>query len=238
MRQDRVQEMDPNGLEITVEESRLELVPPLGEVQTYGPQDNLSLTLDYLKIRAQDGLDFINSAFEYVKELKKNGQKIYKRGVEGENGKGFTQYKVRTMKINADRRVNSPTYEGELEASGKPKGFRADVLGRTAQYMRKGLDELPQVWNILKREMNPVGPRPLTPDEEITFPDHYNEKRKRIKPGLGSSAYLWSNDPSPEERIEGDLRFVDLHLAHPILAQIVGTAIIAYKLATRKIHNG
>jgi len=225
-------EMDPNVLEVTVEESHLE------GIQTYGPQDNLALTLDYLKIQALDGLDFAKDAFEYIRELRRNGQKIYRREVEGENGKGFIQLKFRTMKIGADKRVNSPTYQGELEASGKPKGFEEDILGRASKYMRKACDELPQFLNIAMRHMNLVGPRPLTSGEEKGFPKHYNEKRKLIKPGLAGASYIFFDDPIPEERIAGDLKFIDLQLEHPIASQVIGTAVIAYKLATKRIKNG
>lgn len=217
----------PTRLEDTVEELVLEIVPPLKATPT---------RLDSLSDYALDSLDLARDAVGYAWELLRHGP-LHRRRVEGEEGRSFTQYKVRTMKIGADKRVTESEHPIGLETSGKPKGFREDVLGRTANYMRKGYDELPQLWNIARRQMNPVGPRPLTPDEERNFPVHYNEKRKLIKPGLGGASYIFFDDPSPKERMIGDSKFVDLQLEHPISSQIIGSTIIAYKIITRKLKN-
>ena len=219
---------EPTRPETTVEELVLELVPPL---------ETTSKRLDYLSDYALDSLDLARDAIGYAWELLRHGP-IYERRVEGQNGKIFTQYKVRTMKKGSEKRVEQSEHPVELEASGKPKGFEEDVLGRTAQYLRKtGIDELPQLINVALRQMNFIGWRPLTSKEERSFPEDYNRHKKRIKPGIGGSAYLDYDNPDDKQRVEGDSRFVYPQLAHPIASQVKGIKIIANKIITRKIKN-
>lgn len=104
----------------------------------------------------------------------------------GLNGKTFWLYKFRTMVNGAEEQ------QGDLrclnEASGPVFKIRNDPrftkIGRLLSH--SGLDELPQLFNVLKGEMNFVGPRPLPISEEKKIDKKYRKQRKSIRPGIMS----------------------------------------------------
>ena len=118
--------------------------------------------------------------------------------------------KFRSMVVNADK------MKAELaEESGQKGRFifkmkndpRITWIGR---YIRKGsIDELPQLWCVLKGDMSLVGPRPPLMSEYENYHDAVN-RRLRVKPGLTG---LWQvsgrSDLSWEESLRLDLRYVD-----------------------------
>ena len=116
---------------------------------------------------------------------------LYKSQRIGKNGKPFILYKFRTMVRNADKIGPSST------AGDDP---RITKIGR---FLRKWkIDELPQIINIFKRDMNLVGPRPEIP-EVINMLN--NEERAIIlsrRPGITDLASLW--DFNEEERLTGE----------------------------------
>lgn len=101
----------------------------------------------------------------------------------GLHGKDFQMYKLRTMKIDshADRKKLE-----EFNESGGPlfKMQNDPRLIRGAKFLRKySIDELPQFINILKGSMSLVGPRPLFPEDNKFFDEHYI-RRLNVLPGL------------------------------------------------------
>ena len=96
-------------------------------------------------------------------------------------GKLFTIYKFRTMRVNADR-------NGEVWAS--PDDPRVTRLGRVLRKYR--LDELPQLFNVLKGDMNLVGPRPEQPKIFTTLRDRIDRysERQRVLPGITGLAQV------------------------------------------------
>lgn len=108
---------------------------------------------------------------------------IYSQTRIGKGGKPFTIYKFRTMVEEADK-IGGPSTSGD-----DPR------LTRIGKFLRKyNLDELPQIWNIIKRDMNPVGPRPEVPE----YVDLMTEEEKKIilsiRPGLTDLATLENTD--------------------------------------------
>ncbi len=91
------------------------------------------------------------------------GPVIYRAKRVGENGKLFMMYKFRTMVANADQMLDKVVRFDELgraiyKAPDDPR------ITRLGHFLRKtSLDELPQIWNVLKGEMSLVGPRPEQP---------------------------------------------------------------------------
>src|SRR5271157_1982930 len=128
-------------------------------------------------------------------------------------GKGFMCLKFRTMKINADTTVHQ-THLKHLITSNRPTkkldygGDNRLIFGGLV-LRSLGVDELPQLINILRGEMSLVGPRPCTPYEfELYLPRH--KRRCEVPPGLTG---LWQisgkNKTTFEEQINLDLYYVE-----------------------------
>ncbi len=130
----------------------------------------------------------------------------------GQNGESFKAWKFRSMAKNADRTLESyldahPELRQSWERDHK---LRNDPrITRVGRFLRQtSLDELPQLWNILRGEMSLVGPRPIV-DEEI---QRYGEKfglYTKVTPGLTG---LWQvsgrNNLTYEERVSLDAYYV------------------------------
>jgi lipopolysaccharide/colanic/teichoic acid biosynthesis glycosyltransferase len=112
------------------------------------------------------------------------GRIVYFQKRVGKNEKNFTLYKFRTMNTNADKK-------GLLTVG--MKDARITKIGRLLRKYK--LDELPQLWNVLKGDMSLVGPRP----EVRKYVDLYNEQQKRVLevlPGItdyASLEYVYEN---------------------------------------------
>ena len=97
------------------------------------------------------------------------GKIIFGHRRVGRGGKEFTCYKFRTMGVFADKQLSGilasdPTARAEWERSHKLQDDpRVTRLGGVLR--RTSLDELPQIWNVIKGDMSFVGPRPVTQDE-------------------------------------------------------------------------
>lgn len=105
----------------------------------------------------------------------------------GKNGIRFKIYKFRTMYPGAHK--DQDKYRRLNEADGPVFKIRDDPrYTKIGRWLAKtGLDELPQIINVLKGEMALVGPRPLPPGEEKHIPAKWRFKRRSVKPGLTSS---------------------------------------------------
>lgn len=121
---------------------------------------------------------------------------IFKQQRPGLNEKIFTLYKFRTM---ADKRDE----KGELLPD-------SDRLTRFGKWLRStSLDELPELWNILKGDMSLVGPRPLLV-EYLPLYDEYQRRRHVVRPGLTGLAQInGRNAISWEEKFEYDVEYVN-----------------------------
>ncbi len=107
------------------------------------------------------------------------GPVMYSQKRVGRNGLLFRLFKFRSMVINADRIGTSVTVDNDP---------RITKIGRILRKTK--LDELPQLWNVLKGDMGLVGPRPDVPE----IVNNYNDKMKRVlevRPGITSNAALY-----------------------------------------------
>ena len=127
----------------------------------------------------------------------------------GEDGRPFEMLKFRSMIADAeDRRVD---LEADNEGNGVLFKLRKDPrVTRVGTVLRRySLDELPQLWNVVRGDMSLVGPRPPLPQEVIGYSDDAT-RRLRVKPGMTG---LWQvsgrSDLSWEESLRLDLRYVD-----------------------------
>jgi exopolysaccharide biosynthesis polyprenyl glycosylphosphotransferase len=117
-------------------------------------------------------------------KLTSRGPVFFRQQRSGQSGQPFTLFKFRTMVTNAEQ------YRHELEAMNEMTGpvFKITKDPRVTpigKFLRKySLDELPQLWNVLRGEMSLVGPRPLPVDEVKRFSDFAHRRRLSVKPGL------------------------------------------------------
>ncbi|MFB9949558.1 sugar transferase [Rhizobium puerariae] len=141
-----------------------------------------------------------------------NGPVFYGHRRIGHNGRSFKCLKFRTMAVNGDEVLRNylnanPHAAEEWRATRKLKADpRVTVVGTVLRKL--SLDELPQLFNILRGEMSVVGPRPVV-DEELNLYDSFAAYYLRTRPGLTG---LWQisgrNDVSYETRIAFDTQYV------------------------------
>lgn len=130
--------------------------------------------------------------------LEDQGNIFYLAKRRGLNGSIFNMYKLRSMKMNAPdiRNVDNSTFNSEDDP-------RVTKIGR---FLRKtSIDELPQVFNILKGDMSWIGPRPVTTDKPLKDYDRKRIERLKVKPGItGYSQAYFRNNISQEEKLKLD----------------------------------
>jgi exopolysaccharide production protein ExoY len=135
------------------------------------------------------------------------GPMLYRRRVVGPKG-NFNAFKLRTMCVNADEVLQqNAALRREFEVNFKLKQDpRVTPVG--ALLRKASLDELPQLWNVVKGEMSLVGPRMITPAEL----QKYGTAAwifQRIKPGLtGYWQVQGRQDVSYQQRVAMDLYYV------------------------------
>jgi exopolysaccharide biosynthesis polyprenyl glycosylphosphotransferase len=138
------------------------------------------------------------------------GPVIYKQKRVGLRGRQFDLFKFRTMVVNADALKDS--LKDENEADGPAFKIKNDPrVTKIGGVLRKtGLDELPQLFNILKGEMSLIGPRPPLPEETRQY-KRWQLRRLSVKPGLSC---FWQIEPDRnsikfEKWMEMDLAYID-----------------------------
>lgn len=101
----------------------------------------------------------------------------------GKDGRTFTMYKFRTMVADAEEMLDELLPRNEMD--GPVFKIRNDPrITRAGRFLRRSsLDELPQLWNVLRGEMSLVGPRPPLPREVAQY-DARQLRRLSVKPGL------------------------------------------------------
>ena len=138
------------------------------------------------------------------------GKIVFGHTRKGKGGKDIKVYKFRTMYSNANEIFESFTSEQKEEYY---KNFKLDNDPRVTKlggFLRKtSLDELPQLFNILKGDMTIIGPRPIV-EKEISKYGNKAEKLFSAVPGL--AGYWQANgrsDTTYEERVEMDMYYID-----------------------------
>ena len=131
-------------------------------------------------------------------KLSSRGPAIFKQERAGKNGKPFIFYKFRTMKLDVD------------PFGPSPKSGDDTRLTKIGRFLREySLDELPQLFNILKGDMSIVGPRPLYVSQMAEW-DQRQKKRLLAKPGLTGLAQISGRGQlTREEKLELDVKYVE-----------------------------
>jgi exopolysaccharide biosynthesis polyprenyl glycosylphosphotransferase len=142
-------------------------------------------------------------------KLSSGGGVLYRQTRCGLNGRAFTLYKFRTMVEDAHERREELLHLNEM--NGPVFKLRSDprvtTLGRV---LRKfSLDEIPQLWNVLRGDMSLVGPRPPIPEEVARY-ERWQRRRLSMKPGL---TCLWQisgrNEVDFDRWMQLDLEYID-----------------------------
>ncbi len=155
-----------------------------------------------------------------------HGPPIFRHDRVGQGGKTFKCLKLRTMRAGAEEflRANSDLYEDYRRNHYKLPEDRDPRVTAFGRFLRRtSLDELPQLWNVLKGEMALVGPRPVI-GEEL---DHYGESRAlllSVRPGLtGAWAVSGRHAVGYPERCTIELDYVRQWSLHMDLAILLMT---------------
>ncbi len=141
--------------------------------------------------------------------LSSSGAVLFRQTRCGRNGRLFTLYKFRTMTADAEGRRREIEHLNEMD--GPVFKARNDPrVTRSGRLLRKfSLDELPQLWNVLKGDMSLVGPRPPIPEEVAQY-ERWQRRRLAMKPGL---TCLWQisgrNELDFEQWMKLDLAYID-----------------------------
>lgn len=139
--------------------------------------------------------------FSIIIKLESKGPAIYKQNRMGIYGEMFTIYKMRSMYIDAES--NGPKWADKCD----------NRITKVGQFIRRTrIDEIPQLFNILKGDMSLVGPRP----ERLCFTHKFNQEisgftnRLAVKPGLTGWAQVNGGyDITPEEKFRLDMEYIE-----------------------------
>ncbi|MBD3218193.1 MAG: exopolysaccharide biosynthesis polyprenyl glycosylphosphotransferase [candidate division Zixibacteria bacterium] len=161
-------------------------------------------------------------------KLTSNGPVFFSQERCGLNGRRFRLFKFRTMVENAEELKEKLKEKNEMDGpvfkiSNDPR------ITRIGKFLRKtSLDELPQLFNIVRGDMSFVGPRPPLPDE-VRHYDRWQRRKLSVKPGL---TCLWQvgkrNGTTFEEWMKLDLEYIDnwsLWMDTKILLRTIPTVI-------------
>jgi exopolysaccharide biosynthesis polyprenyl glycosylphosphotransferase len=142
-------------------------------------------------------------------KLDSPGPVFFRQRRIGKDGELFTIFKFRTMSVDAELRLSE--LENENEADGPLFKIRNDPrITRVGRVLRRfSIDEVPQLWNVLRDEMSMVGPRPALPSEAAKWGPRLRQ-RLRVKPGLTGMWQVNGRSNTSFEQYERlDLYYVD-----------------------------
>ncbi len=127
----------------------------------------------------------------------------------GKNGKTFKMYKFRSMCMDAEQKLIELIDQNEVEGAMFKIKEDPRVTNIGKKLRKTSIDELPQLWNVLKGEMSLIGPRPALPREVKKY-DAYDMQRLLVKPGCSG---LWQvsgrNELSFKEMVELDVKYIE-----------------------------
>jgi exopolysaccharide biosynthesis polyprenyl glycosylphosphotransferase len=194
---------------LTVQEFAYVPLVGINPVRLTGMDQVLKTALDYCL--TVPGLIVISPLLLLIAlaiKLDSPGPVIHRRRVMGLNGRRMIVYKFRTMQVNGDEILRRyPELRQELARNHKLKGDpRVTRLG--AFLRRTSLDELPQLFSVLKRDMSLVGPRMIAPEETEKY-SKWDMNLLTVRPGITG---LWQvsgrSEISYEERVRLDMHYI------------------------------
>ena len=159
--------------------------------------------------------------------LEDRGPVLYRQQRVGKDGDEFELLKLRTMVVGAER-----IGAGLAVNAGDPRITRVGRLLR-----RLSLDELPQLWNVLRGDMSLIGPRPTLAYQVERYTPR-QRRRLEVKPGITGWAQVHGRARLPwDERIELDVWYVE-HRSPWLDLQILARTPLALLTGTYKGETG
>jgi lipopolysaccharide/colanic/teichoic acid biosynthesis glycosyltransferase len=168
--------------------------------------------------------------------LESPGPAIFRQRRLGRDRRMFTVHKLRTMRLAADPEIHrqyidelingeeTTHSDGEQDLYKLANDDRVTKIGRLLR--RTSLDELPQLFDVLRGPMSLVGPRPVIPYEAELYPDDYN-RRFSVKPGLTG---LWQvsgrNECSYREMVALDISWAERYSVSGYLRIVARTPLV------------
>ena len=141
--------------------------------------------------------------------LESRGAAVFRQVRVGQYGRSFEIFKFRTMRVGAEAELAALVAAEGGELGAYVKLDRDPRITRVGQFLRTtSIDELPQLWNVVRGDMSLVGPRPQTPAEVETY-GVQEWRRLLVRPGITG---LWQvsgrSDLEPTEALALDSRYV------------------------------
>jgi exopolysaccharide biosynthesis polyprenyl glycosylphosphotransferase len=202
-------------LERTLSSGRIEEIDGLPILSIVSGPDRV------LGLAAKRALDIVGSAFLLVvlspllallaclAKLDSPGGALFRQERVGLQGRPFRVIKFRSMCCDAEQKLDDLRGFNVIRGNAfkMERDPRVTSLGRFLR--RSSLDELPQLWNVLRGEMSLVGPRPPLPCEVEKY-DVWHRRRLSMKPGMTG---LWQigarRNPEFDRWVEKDLEYID-----------------------------
>lgn len=137
------------------------------------------------------------------------GSPLFLQDRIGRNGKKFKMFKFRSMVVDAESKLDTLLENNEMDGPVF-KIAKDPRITRVGRFIRKtGIDELPQLFNIIKGDMSIVGPRPALPREVKQY-DEYQYQRLYVTPGI---TCYWQIQPdrnsiSFDDWVELDIKYI------------------------------
>lgn len=162
-------------------------------------------------------------------KLSSKGPVLFVQTRVGAGGKVFRLYKFRSMVVDAESQIDN--IKGLNEASGPVFKIKRDPrVTRVGRFLRKhSLDELPQLFNVLRGDMSVVGPRPPLPSEVKQY-QPWQLRRLSVPQGL---TCIWQvsgrSDVSFEEWVRLDLKYIDTWSLRQDLRIILQTVLVVLR---------
>lgn len=159
------------------------------------------------------------------------GRPFYSQNRVGRGGKIYRIWKVRSMVMHADQKLEAylaadPAARAEWDEMQKLK--HDPRITRMGRILRKSsLDELPQLWNVLKGDMSLVGPRPMMPDQQPLYP---GRGYYALRPGITG---LWQVSERNATSFADRARFDDKYQADLSLPTDVRILAATFKVVLR-----
>jgi len=126
----------------------------------------------------------------------------------GKNGKYYNTYKFRTMVVN-DENIFYKKFKAENIKELIFQEENDSRITKIGKILRRGFDELPQLFNVIKVDMSLVGPRPEIP-EIVKLYDERQKIRLKVKPGITGLAIIRGRGDIPlEETINYDIEYIE-----------------------------